>query len=141
MGTSSVVCRFRPVVILSGIYCAGKTMVRQNHALDKPWLGQTVARTNRGSDKPWVGRYNVPEVGRISSVSTVARESSVIAQTTASATVFGDIILPRGASGHSVFQMSVSVAPGSSPMTLIPFGRNFSRRVFVKPSATCFDAL
>src|ERR1700704_4076939 len=120
MGTSSVVCRLRPLVILSGMPPG-----RQNNELDKQR----------------VGRYKVPDVGRISSVSTVAREASVIAHTTASATVLGDIILRRGACGHSVFQMSVSVAPGRRPMTLIPFGRNSSRRVLVKPSAPCFDAL
>src|ERR1700680_2092964 len=110
---------FRPVAILSGM----------------DWFGKT-----NGLDKPLAGRYNVPEVGRISSVSTVAREASVSVQTTAFATVLGDIILRRGACGHSVFQMAVSVAPGRRPMTLIPLGRNSSRRVLVKPSAPCLDA-
>ena len=39
--------------------------------------------------------------------------------------VSGDIILMRGASGHSVFQISVSVAPGRSPITRIPRGAKF----------------
>src|SRR5712692_148130 len=85
--------------------------------------------------------YKVPAVGRISRFSTVALAGRRIAPMTAWATVAGDIILLRGASGQSVFQISVSVAPGSRPITRIPFGRSSWRRVLVKPSAPCFDAL
>jgi len=85
--------------------------------------------------------YKGPAVGRISSVSTVAFGGRRRALTTASATVAGDIILFRGACGHRVFQISVPVAPGRRAMTRIPLGRNSSRRVLVKPSAPCFEAL
>jgi len=85
--------------------------------------------------------YKTPTVGRISRVSTVAFGGSRIALTTAAATVAGDIIFFRGASGQRVFQMSVLVAPGNSEITRIPLGRNSSRNVLVKPSAPCLEAM
>src|SRR5712691_10341581 len=75
--------------------------------------------------------YSVPALGRIANSSTVLLAGSTSAFTTAVATVFGTIIFFRGASGQSVFQMSVSVAPGMSAITRMPFGRNSSRKVFV----------
>jgi len=42
---------------------------------------------------------------------------------------FGDIIFFLGALGHSVFQISVSVAPGNRAMTRMPSGRSSSRSV------------
>jgi len=53
----------------------------------------------------------------------------------------GRIIRFRGAPGQKVFQMAVSVAPARSAVTRIPFSRNSSLRLLVKPSAPCLDAL
>src|SRR6266705_6900858 len=85
--------------------------------------------------------YSVPALGRIANSSTVLLAGSTSAFTTAVATVSGANIFFRGASGQSVFQMSVSVAPAISAITRIPFGRNSSRKVFVNPRAPCLEAL
>jgi len=86
-------------------------------------------------------RYSVPALGRMVNSSTVLSAGRFRAFTTASATVFGDIIFFRGASGQNVFQIAVSVAPGSNAITRIPCPRSSSRSVFVNPSAPCFEAL
>src|SRR5436305_4913747 len=83
----------------------------------------------------------VPAVGRISKVSTVVLGARRIASRTACATVPGEIILRRGAWGQRVFQISVSVAPGCTPITRMRRVRNSSRNVLVKPSAPCLEAL
>ena len=53
--------------------------------------------------------------------------------------VSGEIILPRGAFGQSVFHIFVSVAPGSRAITRILRGRSSSRRLLVKPNPPCFE--
>src|SRR5256885_15019183 len=73
-------------------------------------------------------------------VSMVALAGRRTAERTASATVSGDIILRRGACVQRVFQIFVSVAPASSPMTRMPRGRSSFRGVLVKTRAACFLA-
>jgi hypothetical protein len=85
--------------------------------------------------------YSVPALGKIVSSSTVLSVGTKSAFTTACATVFGDIIFFRGASGQKVFQIAVSVAPGRSAITRMPCPRSSSLRVFVNPSAPCLEAL
>ncbi len=85
--------------------------------------------------------HNRPAVGRISRVSTVEFGGSRIALTTAAAMVAGDIIFFRGACGQKLFQISVLVAPGMRAITRIPFPRSSSRRVLVRPSAPCLEAM
>jgi len=97
----------------------------------------TLSSTLRLDRRP----YRVPAVGKMVSSSTVLSSGRVSALTNACATVSADIIFLRGASGHSVSQMSVSVAPGNSAITRMPVDRNYSRSVFVRPSAPCFEAL
>src|SRR5260370_23703280 len=85
--------------------------------------------------------YSVPLEGITTIFSTVAFSGNRSASTTVRATVSADIILRLGAFGHSVFQISVSVAPGMRAITRLPFGLNSSRNVLVNPRAPCFDAL
>src|SRR5215472_2364614 len=84
--------------------------------------------------------YSGPVVGCSLISSTVLFSGRDSAHTSAVATVSGDIIFLRGASGHSAFQMSVSVAPGMSAITRIPFGRSSSRKVSVNPRAPYLEA-
>src|SRR3989442_8791 len=56
-------------------------------------------------------------------------------------TVSGSIIVLRGAAAQGMFQIAVSVAPGRSAITRIPFSRSSSRSVLVNPNAPCFEAL
>ncbi len=84
---------------------------------------------------------SVPADGIITSSSTVLSAGKTSVFTSACATVSGCIIFLRGASGQSVFQIAVSVAPGRSAITRIPFSRSSSRSVLVNPSAPCFEAL
>ena len=73
--------------------------------------------------------------------STVLCGGTFNAAIRACAITAGGIIFFRGALGHSVFQMAVSVAPGRSAITRIPWSRSSSRSVFVNPSAPCLEAL
>src|SRR5256885_1861967 len=60
---------------------------------------------------------NGPADRMITSSSTVLSAGKISAFTRACATVSGCIIFLRGASGQSVFQIAVSVAPGRSAIT------------------------
>src|ERR1035438_4001348 len=102
-----------------------------------PWLGRSaffyLDALPPSSDA--LGQlYSVPPEGRTTIFSTVVFSGKRSAFTTVLATLSADIILRRGACGHSVFQIAVSVAPGISAITRIPFGLSSSRRVFVNPS-------
>src|ERR1019366_5908266 len=107
-----------------------------------PSLSAAGDPANRGStETSSTPRYSVPFEGITTTFSTVVFSGKSSASTTVQATVSADIILRLGASGHSVFQSTVSVAPGMRATTRIPFGRNSSRKVLVNPNAPCFDAL
>src|ERR1035441_2002452 len=102
----------------------------------KPRLyGKFVQGRGFAASKLNSGPYSVPTVGITTIFSTVVLSGTSSALTTVPATVSAEIILRRGALGHNLFQIAVSVAPGMSAITRIPFGLNSSRNVSVNPRA------